>query len=56
MVIALAAEVEQVAEDCPVLVGVGEVGLEALGQPRFGVEHHQSQDHLQAAAGNVGAG
>jgi hypothetical protein len=27
-----------------------------LGQPCFGVEREQPQDHLQAAAGNVGAG
>src|SRR5674536_406593 len=33
-----------------VLVGVGQVGVEVLGQPRFGVEREQSQHHLQATA------
>src|SRR5659263_330805 len=45
-----------VAQDGPVFVGVGQVGVEVFGQPRFGVERQEPQDHLQAAAGEVGAG
>ena len=33
----VAAEVEQVAQDRPVLVGVAQVGVEVLGQPGFGL-------------------
>ena len=55
-VVDVAAEVEQVAQDGPVLVRVGQVGVEVLGQPRFGVEREQSQHHLQAAALQVWAG
>jgi len=50
------AEVEQVAQDGPVFVGVGQVGVEVFGQPRFGVQREQLQHHLQVAAGQVGAG
>ena len=45
-----ATEVEQVAQDGPVLVGVSEVGVEMLGQPRLAVVGQQPQHHLQAAA------
>lgn len=43
--------VEQVAGDRAVLVGVGQVGVEVLGQPGLGVEREQSPHHLQAVAG-----
>ena len=56
VVVDVSAEVEQVRQDRPVLVGVGQVGVEVLGQPGFGVEREQPQHHLQAAAGEVGAG
>jgi hypothetical protein len=51
-----ATEVEQVAQDGPVLVGVSEVGVEMLGQPRLAVVGQQPQHHLQAAALDPRAG
>src|SRR5205823_6163647 len=45
----VSAEVEQVAQGGAVLVVVGEVGVEPVGQPVFGVERQQPQHHLQAA-------
>src|SRR5664280_1973569 len=49
-------DVEQVAQDGPVLVGVSEVGVEMLGQPRLAVVGQQPQHHLQAAALDPRAG
>ena len=37
-VVDVASEMKQVARDGPVFVGVGQVGVEVFGQPRFGVE------------------
>ena|GEM_PF-5430351 len=49
-----ATEVEQVAQDGPVLVGVGEVGVEMLGQPRLAVLGQQPQHCRRSSNSLVG--